>query len=143
MAGKRVRLMPSTSAPAPARPSQKTAERRERLGATGQHPDATTTPSCRSVGLKSLAFGTLLWLLSFVPANESDPPCRAGPAGCRAKRRCLAEELARDRGHVPPLEARHAEFLLAGHAFTLGAGNGRCAVGAAALDLVEAHLPLL
>jgi len=28
--------------------AQKTCEKRERLGATGQYPDATATPSCRS-----------------------------------------------------------------------------------------------
>lgn len=49
----------------------------------------------------------------------------------------------RDRCHVSALEPGHAEFLLAGHPLALAAGNSRRAVGAASLDLVEPHLPLL
>ena len=46
--GKKVRLMAAGSDPTAARPSKKTREKRGRLGATGQHPEATATPSSRS-----------------------------------------------------------------------------------------------
>ena len=54
--GKKVRLMASGSVPPLARPSQKTCRKRERLDVTGQHPDPTATPFCRSIRLGSLAF---------------------------------------------------------------------------------------
>jgi len=67
--GNKIRLMSSGSVPPLARPSQKTCEKRERLGATGQHPDATATPSCRSFGLESLAFGHFA-LVTFICASK-------------------------------------------------------------------------
>src|SRR6266850_2393289 len=62
-----------------------------------------------ALGSNGWRSGTLLWLLSFVPANESDPPCRAGPAGCRAKRKKItrAQSERTQNAHESTRSSRH------------------------------------
>src|SRR4051812_49786548 len=80
----------------------------------------------------------LCLVISSAPFRRHEAAFAFLPAG----RSSVREHSGGDLGDVAALEAGGVELVLARLAGAVAAGDGRRAIGAAAGDLVEPHLPL-